>query len=91
MSRKQYYLSFKDRVVVYALHNHSVPTRIIEPYQLKLLNLMLKNLKEASFSCTDEEFFERLTPTMLENYIRLKINEFELNTHEESTTLLEGG
>jgi hypothetical protein len=91
MARKHYYLSFRDRVVVYALHDHAVPTRIIEKYQLELMNLMLLNVKEAAFSCTDEEFFKRLTPTMLANYKRLKSNDFKIKEREESLAVLEGG
>lgn len=91
MARKHYYISFKDKVVVYSLHEHLVPTRVIEEYQLKLMNLMFKNLKELSFSCTDEEFYQTLTPNMYEKYKELKSNEFEIKSHEESVSVLECG
>lgn len=91
MARKHYCISFTNKVVVYALHKHLVPTRVIEPYQLRLLNLMLKNLKEASFSCTDEEFIQRLTPSMLDYYLALKSNEFEIKVYEESINVLDCG
>ena len=93
MARNSYKISFKNSVVIYALWDKysTVPTRVVEEYQIELLNHMLLDLKEASFSCTDEEFIKRLTPTMLRNYRKLRSNVFKIKKHEESFNVLAGG
>jgi hypothetical protein len=80
MARNSYKISFKDKIVVYAINKSedSVPYRIIHKKQLEILNMMLSDIAEPSFSCTDEEFYSKLTPRLHENYLSLKSNEFKL-------------
>lgn len=83
MAIKHYKITFRDRVVIYTVGGvdnigGSVPFRVISKGQLEILNMMLRNIAEASFSCTDEEFYVRLTPKMYENYKSLRSNEFKL-------------
>ena len=86
MARKHYKITFKDRVVIYTVGGvnnigHSVPCRVIHEGQMELMNLMLIDIAEPHFSCTEEEFYSRLTPKMLEHYIELKSKEFKVVKH----------
>lgn len=83
MARKHYKITFRDRVVIYTVGGvdnlgHSVPYRVILKEQLEILNMMLRDIAEPSFSCTDEEFYARLTPKLHEDYKSLRSNEFKL-------------
>lgn len=86
MARKHYKITFKDRVVIYTVGGvnnigHSVPYRVIHEGQMELMNFMLMDIDEPHFSCTDEEFYARLTPKMLEHYKELKSKEFKVVKH----------
>jgi hypothetical protein len=48
---------------------------------MELMNFMLMDIDEPHFSCTDEEFYARLTPKMLEHYKELKSKEFKVVKH----------
>lgn len=86
MARNSYKMHFKDKTIVYSnVHSSDTPYmenpyRVLSEEQMELMNLMLMDSPEPSFSCTEEEFYNRLTPKMLEGYRELKSNVFKLNT-----------
>ena len=84
MSRHSYKITFKDKVITYATKDnvHSVPYRILDKSQMKLMNLMLHDIAEPRFNCSEKEFYDRLTPTMLQHYKHLKKNEFKIVTDD---------
>ena len=85
MARHSYKITFKDKVITYASkdHVHAVPYRILDKSEMKLMNLMLHDIAEPSFGCSEAEFHSRLTPQMLQNYKDLRKNEFKIITEED--------
>lgn len=82
MARNSYKMTFRDSAVRYVLENTNhddttVPIKVLEEEQMEVINHMLLDIPEANFSCTEEEFYNRLTPTMLEWYREHRSNEFK--------------
>lgn len=83
---KSYKMTFRDSEICYNIVGYvkdlgnTVPVRFINEEQMELMNLMLHDITEPVFNCTEEEFYNRLTPSMLENYKELRSNIFKLET-----------
>jgi hypothetical protein len=90
-------ITFRDGVVLYTVVGNvhklgsSVPIQVINNEQMELIKLMLSDITEPVFSCSNEEFYSRLTVSMFEGYLRLKSNEFKLIDYEESINVLDSG
>jgi hypothetical protein len=69
----------------------SVPIRVIEQEQMELMRIMLCDIAEPVFSCSEEEFHARLTPNTLNRFKELKSNVFKLKKDEKSINVLAGG
>ncbi len=98
MARNHYKITFGNRVVIYTTVvgnvnslGSSVPVRVIDEQQMELMNLMLLDLNNVSFSCSEEEFYARLTPNTLKGFRELRSNVFKVKKHEESINVLESG
>lgn len=77
----KYTITFKDSVVIYTLtsiDNSILPFRILSGEQMELLNLMLLDTPNPVFSCSEKQFYSRLTLQALERYKIIKENEFIL-------------
>lgn len=82
MARNKYKINFKDKTIIYSNSeehkDNSLPFRIMNKGEMKIMRLTLFDIKEATFSCTEEEFYKRLTPEHLAGLKEIRKNDFNL-------------